>query len=182
VRQYWKEGGVNSPEYINCSNCNEEITPDSEFCPHCGVLFPEASKEQCDTDTGQAATGVCIICRKLVCDECGKQVHGRMLCLDHRKVEVQQDWARVFQSTDINDSELAKVLLESNGFRVLGQNFAPIGYVWDGGGDSALSRSNISKPAKVFVPIPEYLRAEEALKEWKSGEAEARDQEPDTSQ
>ncbi len=118
----------------------------------------------------------------MVCEECGKTVYGRNFCLEHRGVEVQQDWARAFQSTDINDSELVKSLLESNGFRVLVQNFTPMGYAWDGGGDSSISRSQLSKPAKVFVPIPEYLRAEEALREWKSGETDARGQESDTSQ
>jgi RNA polymerase subunit RPABC4/transcription elongation factor Spt4 len=173
---------MSTPEYITCSNCSEEITPDSEFCPHCGMLFAEGSQEPCDNHPDRTASGICIICHKLVCEECGKQVHGRIFCLDHQKIEVQQDWARVFQSTDINDSELAKVLLESNGFKALGQNFAPVGYIWDGGGDSPQSRSNVRKPAKVFVPIPEFLRAEEMLREWKSGEAEARDQESDTSQ
>ena len=78
-------------------------------------------------------------------------MHGKFLCHDHAKVEVRQDWARVFQSTEINDSTLVKAFLESNGFKVLGQNFNPMGYVWDGGGDSSLSRSAISKPAKKTV-------------------------------
>jgi hypothetical protein len=173
---------MDSPKYISCSSCNEEVTPDSEFCPHCGVLFDGAAEEKCDTHPAKLAEGICIICRKLICDECGKVVHGRHFCFEHNTVEVQQDWAKVFQSSDINDSGLVKALLETNGFKVLGQNFEPIGYVWDGGGDSAISRSNISKPAKVFVPIPEYLRAEEVLREWKSGDAEAREQESDTSQ
>ena len=126
----------------------------------------------CDLHPGKTAFGVCIICRKLICEECGKKVRGRMVCADHSKIEVQQDWAKVFQSSDINESGLVKSFLESNGFKVLGQNFAPIGYVWDGGGDSALSRSAISKPAKVFVPIPEYIKALEALREWGSGTPE----------
>lgn len=173
---------MDSPEYVSCSSCGEEITPDSEFCPHCGVLFSGAAKEKCDIHPGNIAQGICIICRKLVCEGCRKTVHGRNFCLEHKAVEVRQDWARAFQSTDINDSELVKSLLESNGFRVLVQNFTPMGYAWDGGGDSSISRSALNKPAKVFVPIPEYLRAEEALKEWKSGEADAREQESDTSQ
>ena len=173
---------MDSPEYVDCSSCGEEITPDSEFCPHCGVLFSEAAKEKCDAHPANLAQGICIICRKLICEECGKIVHGRNFCLEHQTVEVQQDWARAFQSTDINDSELVKSLLESNGFKVLVQNFTPMGYAWDGGGDSSISRSTLNKPAKVFVPIPEYIRAEEALKEWKSGEAEAREQESGSSQ
>jgi hypothetical protein len=173
---------MDSPEYISCSSCGEEITPDSEFCPHCGILFAAAEKEKCDTHPANLAQGICIICRTLLCEECGKKVHGRNFCLEHQGVEVQQDWARAFQSTDINDSELVKSLLESNGFKVLVQNFTPMGYAWDGGGDSPISRSTLNKPAKVLVPIPEYLRAEEALKEWKSGETDAREQNSDFSQ
>jgi hypothetical protein len=99
-------------------------------------------------------------------------VNGRTLCIDHQKIEIQQDWARVFQSTEIGDSELVKAVLESEGFHILVQNFNSIGFVWDGGGDSPISRSNISKPAKVFVPIPEYLKAAETIEEWNSSEIE----------
>jgi hypothetical protein len=84
---------------------------------------------------------------------------------------VQQDWARIFQSTDINEAELVKSILQSGGFTVQVQNFNSIGFVWDGGGDSSLSRSALSKPAKVFVPIPEYLRARDTVREWTSGDA-----------
>jgi hypothetical protein len=90
-------------------------------------------------------------------------------------VEVQQDWAEIFRSTDINESEMVKAILETSGHKVLVQNFAPIGYVWDGGGDSALSRSALGKPAKVFVPIPEYLKAKESLDEWQSGTVDGKD-------
>jgi hypothetical protein len=136
---------------------------------------------KCDTHPLVAAAGICIICRKLICDECGKIVRGRCFCLDHQRVEVQQDWALVFKSTDINESEFAKSFLESNGFKVLVQNFTPMGYAWDGGGDSPLSRSNLNKPAKVFVPIPEYVKAEEAVREWKSGNAETQESDTDNS-
>jgi RNA polymerase subunit RPABC4/transcription elongation factor Spt4 len=162
-------------EYVNCPVCNEEITEDSDFCPHCGTLFSGAEGQKCDTHSDREANGICIICRMLVCDKCKKVVRGRTFCIDHKKVEVQQDWALTFQSTDINESELARAFLESAGHKVLVQNFAPVGFVWDGGGDSALSRSNISKPAKIFVPIPEYLKAKESLEEWKSGAVEGKD-------
>lgn len=167
---------MSTPEYSNCSQCGEEVTRDSDFCPHCGVLFSTESGEMCDTHTQHSAEGVCIICRKLVCKECGGVVRGRTFCLQHRGIEVQQDWASVFQSTDINESELVKAFLESAGYKVLVQNFTPVGFVWDGGGDSAISRSNLSKPAKIFVPIPEYLKAEQGLKEWKSGVGDELDQ------
>ena len=161
--------------YVKCSQCAEEITEDSDFCPHCGVLFSGATEQVCDLHTERPAIGVCIICRKLVCEACEKITRNRTFCSEHRNVEVQQDWARIFQSTEINESEMIRAFLEAAGHKVLVQNFAPVGFVWDGGGDSALSRSNMNKPAKIFVPIPEYLKAKESLEEWKSGDFEGKE-------
>ncbi|MCX6144085.1 MAG: hypothetical protein NTZ35_12800 [Ignavibacteriales bacterium] len=70
---------------------------------------------------------------------------------------------------------MIRAFLQSAGHKVLVRDFAPVGYVWDGGGDSAVSRSNISKPAKIFVPIPEYLKAKESLEEWKSGDFDGKE-------
>jgi RNA polymerase subunit RPABC4/transcription elongation factor Spt4 len=161
-------GEEEAQQYDQCSHCGGDVTGDSDFCPHCGVLFAESKEVFCDTDTGERAVGICIMCRKLVCGKCSKVVHGRRFCSDHKKIEVQQDWAKVYQSTEINDAELMKSVLEDAKFRVLVQNFNSIGYSWDGGGDSPQSRSNLSKPAKVFVPIPEYFEALKSIQEWES--------------
>ena len=173
---------MNSPDYIHCSNCGDEITRDSDFCPHCGSLFSEAGSVQCDRHPDKGAEGICIICRALCCGSCGKEVSGKFLCGTHKGIEVQQDWARIFQSSEINDSALVQAFLESNGYKVLVQNFDSAGYVWEGGGDSPISRSALSKPAKVFVPIPEFLKAESALEEWESGRVDAQEDETDNTQ
>jgi hypothetical protein len=157
-------------EYIKCSYCSEEITSDSDFCPHCGTLFEEAGEVFCDLHPQDSGAGVCIICRKLCCEECGANVRGRYFCSAHRKIKVEQDWAEVFRSTELSEAELVKSVLESIGHKVQVQNFNSVGFIWDGGGDSPISRSNINKPAKVFVPIPEYLDAMEEIVEWKSSE------------
>jgi RNA polymerase subunit RPABC4/transcription elongation factor Spt4 len=159
-------------EYNACRNCGEDVTTESDFCPHCGLLFSSAEELECETHAGMRATGVCIVCRSLVCARCSKESGRRIFCLEHADTEVQQDWARVYQSTEINESELVKSVLESSGFRVLVQNFGSVGYAWDGGGDSPQSRSNLSRPAKLFVPLPEYLNAQKAVAEWKSAAAE----------
>jgi hypothetical protein len=157
-------------EYIHCSSCSEEITEDSDFCPHCGTLFVDRNDVVCDEHPEKSAQGVCIICRRLVCNECSVEKGRRTLCHAHRKVRVQEDWAEVFRSTEVADAEMIKSLLESKGLKVLGQNFNSIGFIWDGGGDSPISRSNINKPAKVFVPIPEYLQAIEIVFDWQSSQ------------
>ena len=158
-------------ELTNCHYCGNEITDDSDFCPHCGVLFAEAGEVFCDEHLQEPAICVCIICRKVCCEDCGVKVAGRSFCLAHRKVKVQEDWSEVYRSTEVADAELVKSLLESTGHKVLCQNFDSIGFVWDGGGDSPISRSNINKPAKVFVPIPEYLQAMEVVYDWRSSQA-----------
>ena len=158
-------------EYESCSNCSEEVTTDSDFCPHCGALFRNAGEVFCENHPDNEASGVCIICRKLVCHDCSVESGHRMFCSDHNGIEVRQDWAGVFQSTDINEAELVKSFLLSEKFTVQVQNFNSIGFVWDGGGDSSISRSALSKPAKVFVPIPEYIAAAEAVRQWNDSAA-----------
>jgi RNA polymerase subunit RPABC4/transcription elongation factor Spt4 len=155
-------------QYRLCQQCQGEVTGDSDYCPHCGILFSLSNDVFCETHQDRSATGVCIICRTLVCENCSKSVNGRKFCLEHKGIEVQQDWAKVFQSTEINDAELIRSVLESVPHRVLVQNFSSIGFSWDGGGDSPQSRSNLNKPAKVFVPIPEYLDARKAIQDWQS--------------
>jgi hypothetical protein len=156
------------PEYIKCSYCGEEITGDSDFCPHCGTLLVDGKNIFCNEHPNISASGVCIICQTPVCLECCAVIHGRKFCSVHRKVKVQQDWAEVFRATELSDAELVRSVLESEGHKVSVQNFNSVGFIWDGGGDSSISRSNINKPAKIFVPIPEYLDAIKAAEEWRS--------------
>jgi hypothetical protein len=154
--------------YIPCPHCGEEITEDSDFCPHCGTLFEAAGKPMCETHPSAPAVGVCVICQKLLCRSCAKHAGGRMFCQDHRTVKVQQDWAEIVRSSDMNEAELVRAVLEKAGFKVQKQNFDSIGFAWDGGGDSPQSRSNLSRPAIVLVPIPEYLKARAAIDEWEA--------------
>ncbi|HVN49582.1 MAG TPA: zinc-ribbon domain-containing protein [Bacteroidota bacterium] len=155
-------------ELDTCYHCGEEVTDDSDFCPHCGVLFETKEEIFCDLHPQAQAVAVCIICKTVLCSDCCRVVGGRAFCVAHRSVQVQEDWAEVFRSTEINEAELVKAVLESAGKKVLVQNFNSMGFVWDGGGDSPISRSNVNKPAKVLVPIPEYLEAMQTIAEWRS--------------
>jgi len=99
-------------------------------------------------------------------------VDGRTFCSLHEEVKVEQDWAEVVCTTDITEAEMIRSVLESLGHKVQLQNFNSIGYIWGGGGDSPISRSNINKPARVFVPIPEYLDSVKELEEWRSSQTD----------
>lgn len=164
-------------EIVACSRCGGEVYEDNDFCPHCGVLFDKAGQVACDTHPDQPAVGVCIICRRVLCAQCEKRRIGRSFCSEHRKVEVAEDWVKVFQSHEVTEADLARAVLQTAGFKVQMQNFSSIGYLWEGGGDSPVSRMQVGRPAKVFVPIPDFERALETLKEWDSGRMEASEDE-----
>jgi hypothetical protein len=138
-------------ELTTCANCDNEVTEDSDFCPHCGYLFKDAPPVKCETDIDQEASGVCIICQKLVCPRCREVKNNRLFCVDHRTVVVEQDWAMVVDSRSIAEAEMRKNFLDENGFQTVGYNL----------GIRGRNRST----ARVFVPIPDYLRAVELIKE-----------------
>jgi len=145
------------PVEIPCDSCGEDITPDSDFCPHCGVMRATAEEVTCSIHHGVPATHVCIICHRPLCRRCRKRKQGKSFCVDHRKVEVVLDWACVFRSNEPAESELVRSVLESGGFTVQRQS-RDSGGVW---GTALVS------PSAVFVPIPEYFQALETLEQWR---------------
>ena len=155
---------------MNCPQCHTAIADDSDFCPSCGKMLLDPKSVSCERHGTRHAVAACIICSTPLCEKCVKMVHGRAFCADHVGVQVEQGWAMVYSSHDINDAELAKSVLEEAGDNVVVRDFLPIGYVWDGAGDSAFSRLALKKPAKVFVEVDNYLEASRALDEWSGGE------------
>ena len=130
------------PEYINCSSCSEEITEDSDYCPHCGIIFRETENSVCERHAPRQASGVCIICHKVMCPECCVKRQNKVFCSEHAEIEVQQDWALVYQSTEISESELIKSILESSDIRC---------------SDRILTRLALSGTAAVTLLFPEAI-------------------------
>lgn len=162
---------MNSPELDKCGNCKAEVTTDSDFCPHCGVLFEHTPIVACETDFDQEAIGVCIICRKRVCERCCEVKSKRMFCPEHNKVEVSQDWARVFQADNMLETELMRAFLASLGIPVVMQERGASYHGALIGAVDPRARERLRHPSKVFVPIPEYLKAIEHLQSWNSAQA-----------
>ena len=154
-------------ETKNCGNCNGEVTADSDFCPHCGVIFEPVGKVPCETHPQRDALAVCIICRDTLCDECARRVRGRFFCKEHRGVEVEEDWAEVYRSYDPNEAEMAKSVLAASGVSIQTRNLspAPMGTYF---GEGAVFRLLMRYPARIFVPIPEFIHAAQVLRGWQS--------------
>ncbi len=82
-----------------------------------------------------------------------------MLCEEHRKVEVSEDWAVAFQSVDYYEANIVRGKLESAGITVNPRNNASIGFIADGFIEGPIGRSILKYPVKVFVPLDQYLDA-----------------------
>lgn len=155
-----------------CPRCEERIAQESEYCIYCGALLKEGQLILCAFHPERLAESVCVLCQQPLCPECTIPIGKRTVCTFHQDVEIVEDYAVIYTSSDITESDLVRAVLEENGFQVVVQNFNSIGYVWDGGGDSSLSRSNLNKPARVLVPLWEFADAEQCIEEWQSGKQE----------
>lgn len=159
-------------QYTSCEHCREDVTWDSDYCPHCGALIRMEEPVHCEHHPDRIAAGVCIMCRTPICPECMKLIHNKRFCLEHQDIEVQQDWAKVYESDDIMEAELVKGILRQEGMlaQVMNEklNASPIPLP-----DVPVVRSNDRRPAKVFVPIPAFQQALDILIEWDKGKKNA---------
>jgi hypothetical protein len=151
-------------EYDECVNCFEAVTTESDFCVHCGVLLSEEDFF-CEKHPAAKAVAVCVICRRLMCEHCAKKKGVKMLCEEHTKVEISEDWAVAFQSVDYYEANIVRGKLESGGITVNPRNNASIGFIADGFIEGPIGRPILKYPVKVFVPLDQYLDAIEIVKE-----------------
>ncbi len=151
-----------------CGHCNEDVQEDDDFCPSCGELLVD--DVTCSMHPAQPAAGVCIICTKACCWECGNRVNDRFLCHQHSKYEIYEGMARVLGSSDTIQVELAKNSLEKDGFHpfIYSRKTSPLSI---GGPDYTLFRASgeydghIINEYKLMVPCQEVERAEQRLRE-----------------
>ncbi len=151
----------NSPA-VPCVRCGGDVTPDSDFCVHCGTLL-FGKKSQCETHPERGAVAVCVLCRRLMCSDCAKEINGRSFCEEHRKVEVEEEWVLVFQSVDFFEASVVRTKLEGADITVSAQNEHSIGYL--GFMDTPIGRTNLEHPVKIFVPFDQYVVAAQLLLE-----------------
>jgi hypothetical protein len=153
-----------SVELEECENCEEEVEAGSDYCPQCGVLRL-VDRVACRLHPERDAESVCIICSAPLCPECRMVKEKRSFCLEHKNVEVSENWALAFQSTDYYEANLVRGKLENAGITVSPRNNNGIGFIADGFIETAIGRTILKYPVKVFVPIQQYLEAFEIVKE-----------------
>src|SRR5205814_2059774 len=113
------------------------------------------------------AEGVCVMCSKPYCRNCGEDTEGVFLCDPHSMYEICEGMARVFGSTDNVQSQYMKTCLEQAGFHpfLYSRRFNP-------GADlvsiAGIVRNYGNHPIvelKVLVPFAEALLAEKTVQD-----------------
>ncbi|MCX6136730.1 MAG: zinc ribbon domain-containing protein [Ignavibacteriales bacterium] len=141
-----------------CPSCGGDVESGGDYCPHCGALLTEEFVP-CSKHPEAQAEGICIICKDPLCPDCINSKTGRILCGAHKKVEVSEGWAVAFESTDFYEASLVNGKLENAGITVAQRNSDGIGFIAGGFIETAIGRTILKYPVKVFVPIEQYLEA-----------------------
>ena len=152
-------------EEYSCDNCKFEVMENDDFCPNCGSLFIDS---KCVNHSDTTADGVCLICEKICCSECGLDVNGVYLCNDHNNVEVMQSMGRVYGTSDSLEIDYIISVLEDENFHPFkySRKASPISL---GGSDYTLFRAsgessgNLINEIKIMVPLSEYLEAKKII-------------------
>lgn len=150
---------------FNCENCKFEVMESDYFCPNCGSIFID---NKCANHTENSAEGVCLICQKICCSECGLDVNGAYLCNDHSNIEIIQSMGRVYGTSDSLEIDYILSVLEDENFHPFrySRKASPISL---GGSDYTLFRSsgesngNIINEIKIMIPLNEYLEAKKLI-------------------
>lgn len=159
-------GGITMDHSVECARCKNRVHASDDFCPHCGTLL--ALETFCARHDGRAAEGVCIICARPACSECGGWAGGLFLCATHRRYEIYEGMARVFGTSDPAVAEHAQSCLSQADLHpfLYSRKTSPLSL---GGPDYSLFRASgefhghIINEIKVMVLCQEVESAEQVL-------------------
>ncbi len=106
-------------EKLVCDACEEVVTDDVAFCPHCGIVQPWATdlygRLKCDVHPDREAEGCCVICRKALCAECASVRNGRFFCHNDEHVKSIFNWVVAYTAATEYEARMIKANLESAG-------------------------------------------------------------------
>lgn len=146
-----------------CGECEERVSEEATFCPHCGVLLegPPGSRESlfCATHPDRQARGSCVICRRMLCRDCARTRNGRMFCDNDEHVKAAFNWVVACTSSTEYEAEMIRANLEGAGIGVFVLPQRDRMYVATVGD---LSVTEVMVPAESLEEARAYIRSIEA--------------------
>ena len=156
------------PGKLLCDFCGTEMSDDAEFCTKCGTIFIDSVS--CFNHPDDEARGVCAICHQAYCKRCGLRINGIFLCNEHSDYEIYEGMARIFGSSDEQQVNFYKSILEENKLHpfIFERKTSPLSL---GGIDYSLFRASgdanghLINEIKLMIPCSEVLQAEKIIDE-----------------
>jgi len=147
-----------SENTLSCGECGGNVRPADDFCPGCGGIFK--NHMMCCNHSRAEADGVCLICRKPYCAECGSTIGKVFLCRKHSTLEIYEHGASVFRSPDLRLGQIAFQVLTERGYHpfFVPRAIVPVTNI------GRLTPNQSVGPHLVIVPFEEYTEAEKVLK------------------
>jgi hypothetical protein len=133
------------------------------YCKNCGAIFSDGLS--CSVHGSIPAAGVCVICEKPFCSDCGGEENRVFVCDTHSKYEIVEGMGRVFGCTDNVQAQYVTTVLEQGGFHpfLYSRRFNPGADLVAVGGVMRNFGGYPIVELKVLVPFAEVLKAEGAL-------------------
>lgn len=159
-----------------CPNCEEFVTVDDTFCDNCGTLLPKIPAEEgpdCENHPDVEAIGGCVICGKPVCEDCAKEMNGRIFCENDEHLNVHQGFVVAYTTSTDYEAEMIKANLEGAGIHAMIFNQHDHVYFTNMG---TLALVNVMVPRAQIEEAEEIIVAlldEDGLGEEEEGEANA---------
>lgn len=146
-----------SESQYSCEECGEDVKEDDDFCTNCGLVFRD--DVFCSEHASRPAEGVCLICLRPYCGECGTRAGKPFFCDKHATYEIFERSACIFNSPDNQLSQIAFQVLEEGGYHpfLVPRTIVPV---------TTTGRLTINVepgPHLVLVPFREVLGAKELL-------------------
>jgi hypothetical protein len=150
---------------LTCERCGRAVPQQGVFCKSCGALFSDQLR--CSKHHSVEAAGVCVICSKPFCKDCGGDTDKIFLCDPHfAEYEIHEGMARVFGCNDNVQAQFVTSCLEQAGFHPFlhsrmfnpGPDFVAITAPRNFGRHSIVE-------LKVLLPFSEVLKAKKTLNE-----------------
>ena len=148
---------------LTCGECGVVVKDEDTYCANCGSIFNDGVV--CNTHNSTEADGVCVMCFKPFCKECGMTVNKIFFCDFHSQYETYEGMARVYGCTDNLQAQFVTGCLEQSGLHpfLYSRRFNP-------GADISpiityrLYGNHPIVELKVLGPFKELLNAEEVLR------------------
>ncbi len=153
-------------EELVCLNCEFIVKSADDYCPNCGVIFAENTK--CSLHKDKGAEGICLICLKPYCKQCGLFVNEVYLCSEHSAYEIIEGMARIYGSSDNLELAYYKNILEDEGLHpfLYSRKSSPLSF---GNVDHTLFSSSgeydghLINEIKLMLPLNEVIQGEKIL-------------------